>query len=372
MYTNILVTGGAGFIGSHVVDELLAAGYKVRVLDSLNPPTHDGTAPAWLNPAAEMMVGDVRNKDDWRKALAGIDAIVHLAAYMDFRLDFSTYIRTNIESVALLFELIVEEHLPIKKIIAASSQSVYGEGKYRCEKHGVMYLNPRTETQLAAADWEQHCPHCGEAVEPVAELEEDELHPEIPYAISKLASEQLLLKLGRLYNIPTVALRFSIVLGARQSFRHFYSGALRSFAVNALNNEPILMNEDAKQLRDFVHVSDVAAAHRLALEDDRANGEVYNVGSGVATQVMELAQLVAAEAHVPFQPVLNNRYRVGGMRHSVMDASKLRALGWKPEHDLRAMVRDYLVWIKQFGDVSQILKANEKKMLDEGILKKSV
>ncbi len=365
----ILVTGGAGFIGSHVVDALLEAGHRARILDNLAPPTHIGLLPAWVNKDAEFLLGDVRNKADWQKALQNIDAVIHLAAYMDFHLDFSKYITTNIESLALLYECIVENNLPIKKIIASSSQSVYGEGKYKCETHGIQYLSGRAEEQLSRGDWEQHCPKCGSEVSPMAELEDDELQPEIPYAISKWTGEKWLKTMGKRYNIPSVSLRYSIVLGARQSFRHYYSGALRAFAVNVLNNEPIQMNEDGLQIRDFVHVKDVAAAHLKVLEDDRANFEEYNVGSGVITRVEELARVVAESAGVEFNPIKNNRYRVGGARHSVMCIDKLKKLGWSPKHNLSEMARDYLVWVKQFEDLLGILKNTENKMKDSGLIK---
>lgn len=365
----VLVTGGAGFIGSHVVDELLIAGHKVRIMDNLEPPTHDGSVPTWVNEKAEFVLGDVREKDDWSKALRDIDVVIHLAAYMDYHLDFSKYVTVNIESLALLYECIVEQNLPIKKIIASSSQSVYGEGKYECVEHGILYLKGRSETQLLKSDWEQHCPKCGGPVKPVAELEDDELQPEIPYAISKWAGEKFLKTMGLKYNIPSVSLRYSIVLGPRQSFRHYYSGALRAFAVNALNNEPIQMNEDGMQLRDFVHVKDVATAHIKVMEDDRASFQEYNVGSGVGSKVIELAELVAKETGIKFSTIANNRYRVGGARHSLMNIDKLKSLGWKPKYSLSEMVSDYISWVKQFEDLSEILKKVEEKMKVFGLIK---
>mgnify|MGYP001594967994 CR=1 FL=1 len=368
-FQKVLVTGGAGFIGSHVADEFLDAGYGVRILDNLEPPTHDGTLPEWVSRRAEFIQGDVRNKEDWRKALQGVDAVIHLAAHMDNHLDFSRYIRTNVESIAVLFEAIEEDHLPIKKIIAASSQSVYGEGKYHCDAHGTQYAAQRTEEQLSRNEWEQACPVCGRVMSPVPEIEEDILKPQIPYGISKLTSEQLLKNLGKRYNIPVVLLRFSIVLGPRQSFRHFYSGALRAFSVYALNNEPILITEDGKQTRDFVHVRDVASAHRLVLEDPRADFESFNVGSNQATPIIELAKMAALEAGAAFNPLDTVQYRQGDARHQHMDSSKLERLGWRRQHSLQDAVKEYVAWVKQFGDAKQFLDKTNEHLKAKGILK---
>ena len=366
----ILVTGGAGFIGSHTVDLLLENGYQVVALDSLKPPTHNGKIPIWFSKKAKLIRGDVREKKDWQKTLRGVDAIVHLAAYMDYHPDFSTYVQTNIESLAILFEIIAEEKLPIKKIVVASSQAVYGEGKYRCKNHGVIYVSPREEEQFKRHQWEQYCPKCGKEVVPISEKEDDILLPLAPYGLSKLASEQFVMAMGRAFSIPAVALRFSIVLGARQSFRHFYSGALRSFAVNALNNEPIAMNEDGGQLRDFIHVKDVASAIAKTLEDNRANFKAFNVGSGQATRIFDLAKIVAKQNEVAFKPSLQNRYRVGGTRHSVMNISKLKGLGWKPKRPLKEAVADYINWLSNFRGFNRNLRKTEEKMRKSGILKK--
>lgn len=366
---NVLITGGAGFIGSHVVDELLGAGYGVRIMDTLAPPTHDGTLPLWVNSKAEFMRGDVCRKEDWISALRGMDAVIHLAAYADYHLDFSKHIRTNVESVALLFEVAVEKKFPVKKIVSASSQAVYGEGKYSCSEHGERYPAPRSEGQLQAHEWEVKCPACGAFMQPIPEKEDDRLDPQIPYGISKVASEQLLLNLGKRYRIPASITRVSIAIGPYQSLKHFYSGALRAFAVYALNNEPFQMNEDAGQTRDFVDVRDVAAAYRVVLENPKADFEIFNVGSGRQTRVLDLAKLVAEEAGVAFQPSFANRYRVGDARHQPMDASKLKQLGWEPQYALRDSVRDYLAWVRTHGNAKEALDASYETMREHGILK---
>lgn len=366
---NILVTGGAGFIGSHVVDALLAVGHAVRVMDNLGPPTHDGAVPPWLDARAEFVRGDVRNKPDWERMLSGIDAVIHLASYMDYHLDFSTYIRSNTESVALLFECIVDKKLPVKKIVAASSQAVYGMGQGRCAAHGAVANPVRSEEDLKAGKWEHYCPTCRVVLEPMLQREDDRLAPEIPYGISKYAAELLLRTLGKRYGVPTTSLRFSIALGPRQSFRHFYSGALRSFAVNALSGDPIQMNEDGGQRRDFVDVRDVAAAHLLVLNDPRADFEVYNVGSGRPTDINTLAETVARAGRVPFTPLRKGTFRVGDNRASQMDVSKLRALGWEPQTPLETSVKDYLDWVRQFGGLKETLQKTYDELSAQGIMK---
>lgn len=365
----VLVTGGAGFIGSHVVDELLRAGYQIRVMDNLGPPTHNGTLPDWFNKQAEFFLGDVRRKVDWEQALVGIDAVAHLASYMDYHLDFSNYVRSNIESIVLLYELIVEKKLPIQKIISASSQSVYGEGKYRCATHGEVYPPPRPDEQLKSHRWEMLCPECGSEMQALPEDESDRLLPQISYGISKLSSEHFMFNLGRRYNVPTTALRFSIALGARQSFRHFYSGALRAFAVRALSHEPMQINEDGNQVRDLVSVRDVARAHRVVLESSAANFQSFNVGRGEGTKIIDLAKIVAAETGEEFNPLVGATYRVGDGRNSLMNVEKLKSLGWRPEVTLSEMVKEYITWIKQQGDVKQYLEKTYQEMAKDGILK---
>lgn len=365
----ILVTGGAGFIGGHLVDALLLRGYAVRVLDNLAPPTHDGNLPDWFNKKAEFQKGDVRNKEDWVRALDGVTYVFHLAAYMDFHEDFSTYIDANAKSTALLYETIVARKLSVKKIVLASSQSVYGEGTYRCAKHGSVHPWPRPESQLRSKDWEQKCTACGASVVPVAQKETDPLLPTIPYGISKKASEELAFCLGRLYALPSVALRYTIVHGARQSFRHFYSGALRQIAVMALSGQDLTLHEDGEQLRDYVNVHDVVDAHLKVLADPNANFEAFNVGSGKATRVRELAEVIAKEVGV--SPVIETPglYRIGAPRHSPADISKLRQLGWEPKRTIKDGVREYIEWIRKFPEAKKFLEETLDAMRTKKLLR---
>lgn len=365
----VLVAGGAGFIGSHLVDALIKNGYAVRVLDALLPPSHNGKLPEWFNKKAKFIKGDVCVKKDWGEALKGVSYVFHLAAYMDYHLDFSNYFRTNTGSVALLYEVIVEKKLPIKKIIIASSQSVYGEGKYKCPKHGIVYADARPETQLKKKDWSPRC-QCGRIfLKPIPQKEDDELRPQNPYGISKMALEHIALNLGKEYSIPTVLVRYSIVHGARQSWRHFYSGALRSFAVQALAGEPIEMHEDAGQTRDFVHIDDVTRAHLFLLRSPRANGEVFNIGSGRKDIVLNLAKAVIKVLGIPFRSDIQGIYRVGAARDSLMDVSKMKKLGWKPQKTLEDNARDYIEWVREYPEAIMYLHETYITMKKRDILR---
>lgn len=364
----VLVTGGAGFIGGHLVDALIRAGYQVRALDNLAPPTHNGKLPEWFNKKAKFQKGDVRIKKDWERALDGVSFVFHLAAYMDFRLDFSTYIDTNAKSAALLYEVVALKKLPVKKIILASSQSVYGEGTYRCKRHGLVHPLPRPETQLKKGEWGIRCQIDGSPLLPVAQKETDPLHPTIPYGISKKASEEIAFCLGRLYHIPSVALRYTIVHGARQSFRHFYSGALRQLAVMALSGEDLVLHEDGEQIRDYVNIHDVVDAHLTVLRSAEADFEVFNVGSGRATRVRELAEIIAKETGVSASIKTPGLYRIGAPRHSPCDVSKLQKLEWTPKRTVADGVREYVAWIRQFPEAAKHLVQTMREMREKKLL----
>ena len=366
----VLVTGGAGFIGSHIVDALIKDEYKVRVLDNLAPPAHNGSLPNWFNKKAEFIKGDVRNKKDWQKALKNVDYVFHIAGYMDFHTDYSNYIDTNVRSAALMFEVINELSIPVKKVIVSSSQGLYGEGKYLCKKHGIVYPSVRSEKQLKNNDWSVYCNKCGSEMKSQKELESDDVVPVNLYGSSKKSLEDTALMLGQSLGIPTVALRYTIVHGPRQSFRNFYSGALRQFVQMALAGEPIKMHEDGLQTRDFVHYKDLVSAHIKVLKNKKADYQVFNIGSGRADKVLKLAKIVAKECNVTFRNELG-LYRIGTARHSVADISKLKKLGWKPTHSLEDNVRDYISWIKYYPDAKKYFHKSLKEMKKTGVIKTS-
>ena len=366
----ILVTGGAGFIGSHTVDALLAQGHRIRVLDALEPPVHSGERPAYLPRDLELIQGSVTDRAIFRQALDGVEAVFHLAAYQDYLTDFSHFFLSNSVGTALLYELIVNERLPVQKVVVASSQAIYGEGKYQCAVHGVQYPDQRSPEQLERQDWAVRCPLCGMPVEPLW-TDEQVAVPHNSYALSKRDQEDIALKLGRRYGIPSVGLRYSIVQGPRQSFRNAYSGALRSFAVRVLAGQPPVLYEDGEQLRDYVSIHDVVRANLLVFEDHRADYQVFNVGGGRRVTVRELAALVIETAGASCQPEIPGLYRVGDTRHIFSDISKLRALGWAPRVPQPEIVHEYLAWAAAQGDLRDTFGEALARMTAAGVLRRA-
>ena len=348
----ILVTGGAGFIGSHTIDLLLTRGYTVRAMDNLTPPVHVSHRwPDYLPAEVEKQIGDARDRAAWEAALDGVDAVIHLAAYQDYLPDFSKFFHVNCVGTALMVEIIVEKKLPIQKIVVASSQASYGEGKYTCPNDGTVFPGPRAEAQLRAHDWEVKCPACAGPIKMELTDEAAWVNPANAYGMSKYAQEVLAINLGRRYDIPTVGMRYSIVQGARQSFRNAYSGALRIFAMQTLAGQRPTVYEDGNQIRDFVYVGDVARANVLALEDDRADYQTLNVGGGAGIGVKDFAEVMIRAAGRPdLEPLITQEYRFGDTRHIFSDVSKLRALGWRPTGSVEQNCREYLAWAQTQAD----------------------
>jgi dTDP-L-rhamnose 4-epimerase len=363
----VLVTGGAGFIGSHLADRFLRDGWEVQILDSLEPRVHPNGLPGYVPARAEFIHGDVRDRATLLAALREVDVVSHQAAYQDYMPDFSRFLEVNAVSTALLFELIIGERLPVKKIIVASSQAVYGEGQYRCPDHGGFQPLPRSPRQLQRGEWEVRCPGCEASVEALP-LEEQSNNPYNQYAVSKLAQEKTALGLGWLHGIPTVALRYSITQGKRQSLYNHYSGVCRIFCSRALQRLPLLLYEDGHQTRDFVHVDDVVEANMLVLEKDEANGQAFNVGGGRVTTILEYARAVLGRIPSPAGLDVPGEYRLGDNRHSVSSIEKLKRLGWKPKRGLDTILDDFLEWIESSGGIPAHLPDAVSAMRTAGVL----
>src|ERR1700759_4049185 len=284
----ILVTGGAGFIGSHTCDRLLSLGHQVIVLDALTPPVHRNGRPAYLSSEVDFYQGDTRNRDLVTNLLRRVDAVYHFAAYQDYLPDFSTFFDVNVVSTALLYEIIVAERLDLARVVVASSQSAMGEGLYVCPVDGEQVPGMRPESALAASQWEVPCPVCGGELE-MRSTPERVSNPQNAYGMSKLAEEMVAVNLGRRYDIPTVALRYSIVQGPRQSVFNAYSGACRIFCLSYRQGKPPTAYEDGGAIRDYVNINDGVDANVLVLQDERAAGHVFNVGGGQAVTTREFS-----------------------------------------------------------------------------------
>lgn len=370
LMNKILVTGGAGFIGSHTVDLLVEKGYEVRILDSLQERVHPRGWPTYLPEGVERVRGDVCDRRTLASALEDVSGVLHLAAYQDYMPDFSTFFRVNTVSTALLFEIVVESGLPIEKIVLASSQAVYGEGKYLCPTCGPVYPPFRSEEQLSRGDWEVRCPHCSGAVEPQP-IDESTVSPHTPYGISKYALELTALNLGRKYGIPAVTMRYSIVQGPRNSFYNAYSGIARRFALRLLADEPPVCYEDGQQRRDYVHVRDVARANLLVLEDSRADYRAFNVGGQTSTDVWEFALLLCRICGVAIEPLISGEYRFGDTRHTFSAWDSLAELGWRPEYPLETILTDYVDWVRAQGTagIREFYADSERQMKSRGIVR---
>jgi dTDP-L-rhamnose 4-epimerase len=366
-----LVTGGAGFIGSHIADALLARGYEVRVLDSLEPRVHPNGLPAYVSCEIDFIQGDVRDRATLEHALRGIDVVFHQAAYQDYMPDYAKFFHSNVVSTALLFELIREKRLPVQKIVVASSQSVYGEGQYECATHRLTLPEARPVEQLDRADWDLQCPRCQGPLLPVP-LVESHPNPAGAYGISKFAQEMIALRLGRLLGIHTVALRYSIVQGRRQSFYNAYSGICRIFTQAFRASRAPVIFEDGKQLRDYIHVSDVVAANLTVLDDPRANGQAFNVGSGKPTTVLEYASLLQQKMNARMGPEITGAYRVGDVRHTVSSSAKLEALGWKVKKGLSEIFDDYLDWFDSMLDSGDYVTTALEAMKRSGVVRRGI
>lgn len=363
-----LVTGGAGLIGSHLSDLLLFEGYRVRILDNLEPQTHRNGSPDWLPQEAEFCEADIRDRRAVRSALEGVEVVFHQAAYGGYMPEISRYVHVNSFGTAQMLEIIRDENLPVKKVVVASSQAVYREGAVRCPEHGLVFPESRPTEQLAAGDFSVRCPVCGGAAEPAATPEDAPVGGEMVYAITKMDQERLVLTWGRQTGIPTVALRYSCTYGPRQSIFNPYTGVIAIFCTRLLSGNPPVLYEDGAQTRDLCYVGDIARANLLAATTDRLDGLPANIGSGRPTRIREVAEMLASALDVDIKPVARGEFRPGEMRHLTPDISRARAAGYTPEVELAAGVERYLEWIKSQGNVRDYFAAAERLLREKQIV----
>ncbi len=344
---NVLVTGGAGFIGSHLVDELVRLGHAVEVIDNLEPQVHRGK-PDYLSPKARYHFKDIREKGVLSNLLRDAEAVFHLASMVGVgqsMYQITRYVDTNVGGTAQLLQALVDTDHDVKKFVVASSMSIYGEGASECPSCGLVHPPLRSEAQLARREWEIRCPECGGPTRPAPTAENKPLAPNSTYAVTKRDQEELCLTTGRAFGIPTVALRFFGVYGPRQSLDNPYTGVCAIFQSRIKNGKPPVIFEDGEQSRDFVSVHDIVQACLHAMEKSSPDGEAVNVGSGRKLTINEVAHVLLKLHGSPLEPRVERRFRAGDVRHCYADISKARKLlGYDPKISFEEGMAELVGW----------------------------
>jgi len=371
----VLVTGGAGFIGSHIVDLLVETGCQVTVIDNLEPQVHGGkkTAPEYFNPEAEFICGDVRDKKLVDSVVSRVDAVVHQAALVGvgqsmYQVD--RYVLTNDGASAVLLQSVVDHRDRIKKLVTASSMSIYGEGRYLCPKCGPVAPKTRNQDQLAARRWEMECENCRSVLRPAATDEDKRTICESIYAVTKKTTEELFLVIGAAYKIPAIAFRYFNVYGPRQALSNPYTGLLAITASRVLNQKPPIIFEDGNQTRDFVNVKDVARANLLALKWQGKNQIVLNVGTGRALSVLEVVAGVSKGLAGNEAPMITGNFRVGDIRHCYSDPARAKeSIGFEARIKFEQGLPEFLDWAQEEEGVLDLADKCLGELKSKGLVK---
>lgn len=379
MRRNVLITGGAGFIGSHLASALLAEGFGVTVLDNLTPQVHGGAAskngikPSALPPEVNFVFGSVNQPEHLAKAISGVDTVVHLAAETgtgQSMYEVSKYVTTNIGGTAVLLDFLTSEQHSVKKVVVASSRSIYGEGKYHSPAHGVVYPEHRSDTQMASGLFEVQHPEDGSPLTAVPTDEDSLIHPSSVYGITKQSQESLVMTVCPPLNIAPVALRLQNVYGPGQSLSNPYTGILSIFSTLIQNNEPINVFEDGFESRDFVYIDDVIAAFVSSIVTEEANGRVLNVGSGVATTVNEVVAALQESYNHKVPVTISGNYRLGDIRHNFADLTAIeKVLGYKPATSLKDGIKNFAEWVVQQDVAVSHYEKSLEEMREKKLLK---
>lgn len=347
----ILITGGAGFVGSHLADGLLRAGHKVRIVDDLTPQVHKDGPPDYLSPGVELIVGDVRDPNRMRGVLRDVDVIYHFAATVGVgqsMYEISRYMSVNTQGTAELLQAMLDAKVSPEKLIVASSMSIYGEGRYQCSKCSREATPPvRPVSQLKAGRWELHCSFCDGVLKPLPTNEAKPSEINSVYALSKRDQEELCLIYGRTYGVPVTALRFFNIYGTRQALSNPYTGVAAIFAARLINDQAPLVFEDGEQMRDFVSVHDIVRANMLAMERPESDGHVINIGCGKPISIRHIAEILARSLGKDIAPVITQKYRAGDIRHCYADLTRARMLlGYEPQITHEEGFRELAAWLQ--------------------------
>lgn len=372
----VLITGGAGFIGTNTAKRLMEMGYEVSLYDNLQARVHPHQVKSHIPKEIMLIKADITDKQNLLSALRKTDIVIHLAAYQDYLTDFSQFFLVNSVGTSLIYELILEHKLNIKKVVVASTQAVYGEGKYICKEHGV-FFGQRNIVQLNRGDWEVRCPICKEqCVYHI--LTEETSQPVTPYGISKSAAENVAITLGEKYAIPTTCLRYSLVQGAGQSMMNAYSGIGRIFNQQIITGNLPYIYEDGFQIRDFVHVEDIVSANILAMSKEHTTGQVYNVGGMEPVSVIQYAHKLMALYGISESPIITNFFRVGDARHTFSSSEKLLLAGWTKSKNIDDIIKDTKEWFEEVIHEKRtefdVLATNKalQHMQEQGVVRKSI
>lgn len=376
---NILITGGAGFIGSNIALKLIQKGLKVTVLDNLSPQIH-GDNPEYTSPLYNSIIGKVNfikgtvtSKDDWNNAIKDQDAIIHLAAETgtgQSMYEIQKYIDVNIGGTGIMLDILANQPHQVKKVVVAASRAIYGEGKYRCEEHGIVYPTQRLDIDMAKGDFHCKCPVCHKDVEILPTTEDSKIHPTSVYGITKQNQEQMVLTVCKSLDIAAVGYRYQNVYGPGQSLSNPYTGILSIFSTRIKNGNSINIFEDGKETRDFVYIDDVADATILGLEKDEANDQVYNVGTGVATDVVTVANTLAGFYGKKVPITISGNYRLGDIRHNFADISKIKSeLGFQPKWNFNQGIEAFTNWVNQQDIPEDKYESSIEEMKKKGLYK---
>ena len=376
--SNVLITGGAGFIGSNLALKLIDKGYEVTILDNLSPQIHSENPDNSytyniIKGKVNFIKGDVCNINDWRKSLVNVDVIIHLAAETgtgQSMYEVDKYVETNIGGTAKLLEILTNEEHDVKKVIVAASRAVYGEGKFKCEEHGIVYPISRIDEDMVKGDFEVKCPICGKAVEMLPTDELSELHPTSVYGFTKQAQEQLCMIVGKSIDIPVVAYRFQNVYGPGQSLKNPYTGILSIFSTRIKNGNDINIFEDGLETRDFVYIDDITDAVILGIEKEAANYHTFNVGSGEKTDVLTVSNTLKEKYGANIQINVSGNYRLGDIRHNLGDLKLINSLlGYEPKVSFKQGISNFVDWVEQQAVEVDNYEASIQEMKKKGLYK---
>lgn len=368
----ILITGGAGFIGSHLVDRLIKRGDEVVVIDNLEPQVHQNKRPDYLNPRAKYIFKDIGDKKTLLSVLRDAEVIFHQASAVGIgqsMYEIEKYVNANVMGTAKLLDLLVNSENSVKKLVIASSMSIYGEGAYECEKCGAVCPELRPEEQLKRREWEIKCPNCGKQAKPIPTKEDKPLRPTSVYAVSKRDQEELCLSVGRAYGIPTIALRYFNVYGPRQSLSNPYTGVCAIFSSRIKNNNPPTIYEDGLQTRDFIYVDDVINANMLAMERSQADYKTLNVGTGKSISILEVARVLSKLYGKGIEPKVVNKYRSGDIRHCFADVSEIHKIGFEPKTSFEEGMKKLVEWGERTEAIDRVEEAT-KELVERGLVER--